>query len=80
MLILQTENKITVSDLTEYTKDGLVLENWLTFVEAFDAGVVKRLCHDFLQIVFTASAAGVHLHEAETKFLWVESHRWPKVF
>lgn len=45
------------------------LEQRVTFVEVLDAGVVQRLCDDFLQAVFAASAAGVHLHVAEAQLL-----------
>lgn len=41
----------------------------ITFVEVLDAGVVKWLSDDFLQAVFAASAAGVHLHIAEAQLL-----------
>lgn len=40
-----------------------------TFVKVFNAGVVKRLCNNFLQAVFAASAAGVHFHVAEAQLL-----------
>ena len=41
----------------------------VTFVEVLDARVVQGLCDDFLQTVFAASAAGIHLHVAEAQLL-----------
>lgn len=41
----------------------------ITFVEVLDAGVVQWLSDDFLQAVFAASAAGVHLHIAKAQLL-----------
>lgn len=42
-----------------------------TFVEVLDARIVKRLCHNILQAVFAARAAGVHFHIAEAQLLQV---------
>lgn len=52
-----------------FTNQQLFYKQTLTFVEVLDAGVVERLRHDFLQAVFAASAAGVHLHVAEAQLL-----------
>lgn len=55
-----------------------VLLNWkydhvrgtgVTFVEVLYAGVVQRLGDDFLQAVFAASTAGIHLHITEAQLL-----------
>lgn len=50
-----------------------ILKRGITFVEVLDARVVKRLRDDFLQVVSAASAAGVHLHEAEAQLLQADT-------
>lgn len=44
-----------------------------TFVEVLDARIVQRLCHNILQAVFAARAAGVHFHIAEAQLLQVDT-------
>ena len=62
-----------VAEITE--KHGETkIKRGLTFVETLDAGVVQRLCDDFLQTVLAASTAGVHLHVAEAQLLQAHTH------